>query len=237
MLRMRGLYHQYVYNMGGLRFSMGHLEIFPIHIFFTWGRKFDELWGHFNPIPKYVSCGYPYNIQCDGSHDAITFFLQAPLYLTTPDIFSRIYSLALKCAKRFNHCRILIRSHPEYPLPVALKKYAESFDNIRFVDDWPIDVVYAQTFVVVSHFSSCTMEGLLHGCHPLVFDPVYASKYYPCLEYESIGFMAKTESHFMEILERFIINKWSSVTELANWCEATGNDAVINMIKFMKQMI
>ena len=167
----------------------------------------------------------------------LRFFLQAPLYLATPDIFSRFYSLALKCAKRFNHCRILIRSHPEYPLPVALKKYAESFDNIRLVDDWPIEVVYAQTFVVVSHFSSCTMEGLLHGCYPLVFDPVYASRYYPCLEYEGLGFMAKTESKFMEILERVIMNQCSSVASLANWCEAAGCDAVKNMIKYIQQML
>lgn len=218
-------------------FFHGAFRNLPYSHFFTWGRKFDELWSHFNPMPTYVSCGYPYNIQYGGPHDAITFFLQAPLYLATPDIFSRFYSLALKCAKRFNHCRILIRSHPEYPLPVALKKYAESFDNIRLVDDWPIEVVYAQTFVVVSHFSSCTMEGLLHGCYPLVFDPVYASRYYPCLEYEGLGFMAKTESKFMEILERVIMNQCSSVASLANWCEAAGCDAVKNMIKYIQQML
>ena len=143
---------------------------FPYSHFITWGEEFNDLWRQYNPAPEYSAAGYPYPVKSKRA-EAISFFLQAPLFISDDVYFDMIVDLIVETAKKYDGRTILIREHPEFHMNLSRKKALMGFSNVRFVTDWSLPDVFASSRIVVSHFSSSLIEGIAHECIPLVFDP------------------------------------------------------------------
>lgn len=207
----------------------------PYTYFFTWGEKFNSLWAKNNPNPRFVATGYMDEANREGCHQAITFFLQAPIYLSSETYLDRMCRLIQTTSLRYPNIPILIREHPEYRGKTKGLSRLTQYHNVIMVNDDKLADVYSRTKVVVSHFSSVLMEGLMYGCVPLVFNPTLGSTYNPNIEQEGIGFISKTEEDFFSKLPDCFGK--TSLGELSQWFKATGNDAINNILKAINNIL
>ena len=176
---------------------------FPYSHFITWGEGFNNLWRQYNPAPEYCAAGYPYPVKSKRA-DAISFFLQAPLFISDDVYFDMVVDLIAETAKRHDSRTVLIREHPEFRMGISKKTALSEFSNVRFVTDVALSDVFASSCVVVSHFSSSLIEGIAHGCIPLVFDPTTASRYTPDVEALGIGAISKNQCEFFQKLDKIL---------------------------------
>lgn len=201
----------------------------PYTYFFTWGDKFGPLWEKYNKHTRFVATGYMEEAIRNGCHEAIAFFLQAPVYLNTEVYLARMCDLVRATATCYPDTPILVREHPEYRGRTECLSRFIQCGNVDIVNDDKLADVYARTKVVVSHFSSVLMEGLMYGCTPLVFNPTPGSSYYPDIESEGIGYIAKNENEFFSKLP--VCLRQASLGELPQWFRATGKEAVAHVVE------
>ncbi len=175
--------------------------------YFTWGNLFSKWWERYNPNQIYKSVGYTTKILENKNKDKITFFLQSPVFLSDNIYFTQLISLIEKTAISFPYKVIQIREHPEYKLQRNVVRRFTKYKNIIFVPQKQISKVYQETLVTVSHYSTTSIEGVLHGCIPLVFDPTTNSKYYPDIDTLNIGFCTNTEDFFLEKLNAILTDR------------------------------
>ncbi len=207
----------------------------PYTYFFTWGDKFNPLWKKNNKNTHFISTGYMDEVTREGSHQAITFFLQAPIHLNTETYLDQMCSLIQTTALRYPHIPILVREHPEYRgKTIGLSRLIQ-FQNVTLVNNDKLANVYSRTNVVVSHFSSVLMEGLMYGCVPLVFNPTPGSRYNPDIEREGLGFISKNEDDFFSKLSHCFLKSPSK--ELSQWFKATGNESINNILKAINNIL
>lgn len=206
----------------------------PYTHFFTWGEKFNSLWNTGSKHPRFIAVGYMEEADRDGCHQAISFFLQAPVYLNTETYLDRMCDLIRLTAMRYPDTSILVREHPEYRGNTRQLSLLARCRNVSMVNEDRLIDVYARTKVVVSHFSSVLMEGLIYGCTPLVFNPTPDSSYYPDIEAEKIGFISKSETEFFSKLPA-CFRQVSG--ELPQWFKATGKEAVDRVIKTIDEIL
>lgn len=197
--------------------------------FFTWGDKFNPLWGKYNKHTRFIATGYMEEVTRKGCHQAIAFFLQAPVYLNTETYLDRMCDLVRAAAMRYPDIPVLVREHPEYRGRTRWVSRFIQCRNVSIVNDDNLADVYARTKVVVSHFSSVLMEGLMYGCIPLVFNPTPGSSYYPDIEEEGIGFISKNEEEFFSKLP--VCLRQAPSGELPQWFKATGREAVAHVVE------
>lgn len=204
----------------------------PYTHFLTWGEGFQRLWKSCNPHTKFINTGYMYDVKTQGTHHAITFFLQTPMFLCSKEHLERIYQLIVSTAKRYLDREILVREHPEYKANDSIRLIWSHLPNIRMATEEPLSEVYAHTKVVVSHFSSTLMEGIVHGCTPLVFDPTYQSRYNPDIEAEGLGCIADNEGIFFLQLNKLLTTSFSLTPHhcMEYWFENIGQDAARKMV-------
>lgn len=179
---------------------------FPYSHFITWGEEFNDLWRQYNPVPEYCAAGYPYPVKSKRA-EAISFFLQAPLFISDDVYFDMIVDLIVETAKKYDGRTILIREHPEFHMDISRKKALMGFSNVRFVTDWSLPDVFASSRIVVSHFSSSLIEGIAHECIPLVFDPTTDSRYTPDVEDLGLGCIATNSNEFFQKLDILLSEK------------------------------
>lgn len=207
---------------------------FPYSHFLTWGNSFNELWQKFNPRPNYFTVGYPYPVKTKKG-ETITFFLQAPLFISDETYFDKLIEMAEKTAEKYPAHTVLVREHPEFRLSQSQKTRLSSHSNIVIVSDWALSEVFATTAVLVSHFSSSLIEGIAHGCIPIAFDITTDSEYSPNLEKAGIGHLSKTSADFFINLEKILSNKDNYLDNicrnLKNWFYAVDREAVLNQVK------
>ena len=172
----------------------------PYTHFLSWGDTLISELKKWNPTIKFIPVGYPYQIK-EKINDCITFFLQAPIFISDNYYFSLIIDLIFETAERFPRISILVREHPEYKLRNNIINRLHNYNNIHIVSDWKIEDVYSNTQIVVSHFSSTIIEGVAHNCIPLVFDPTRFSSYIPNIEEIGYGLIAKDKISFFEKLK------------------------------------
>ncbi len=175
--------------------------------YFTWGNVFNQWWKKYNPNQRYKSVGYTSQILESADKDKVTFFLQSPVFLSDNTYFNQFISLIEKTAIAFPNKIIQIREHPEYKLKQSSVNAFARYKNIIFVNKKQISEVYQETLVTVSHYSTTSIEGVLHGCIPLVFDPTTNSKYYPDIDALGIGFCVNAETIFIEKLNAIFTDK------------------------------
>lgn len=207
----------------------------PYTHFLTWGDKFNPLWEKYNKHTCFVAAGYMDEAIRNGQHRAITFFLQAPVYLNTEIYLDRMSDLIRVTATHYPDISILVREHPEYRGNTRWLSRFLQCSNVSIVNNDKLADVYARTKVVVSHFSSVLMEGLMYGCTPLVFNPTPGSSYYPDIEAEGIGFISKNEVEFFSKLPSCL--RQAPLEELPQWFKATGKEAVDHIIKIIDDIM
>ena len=204
----------------------------PYTHFMTWGRGFSELWKKRNVGVNFVDVGYLYNVKGDGAHNAITFFLQAPVYFLTKEYLNRIYLLIDKTAEKYDTCNVLVREHPVYKADERIKERWCRHKNLKVVSNVPLEDVYADTHVAVSCFSSSIMECVVHGCVPLVFCPTTGVRYNPDIEAEGLGFISDSEEMFFDSLGRIMEQEVNlePLHNLSYWFENVGKSSVSTAI-------
>lgn len=212
----------------------------PYTYFLTWGAYFIDLWKKYNTQPIYEPVGYMYPIaKEDKQRKGITFFLQAPVFLSNPIYLSQMIKLIKTVALQFPNLDCMIKEHPTYKLPANIKEKLAATGKIRFVTDIPLDQVFAQTLFSVSHFSSASMESILHHCIPLIFDPTNESFYHPHIEIEGWGIIAKNIDDFIHKLQKIISTK-TVIFEMIQKAYPTliktaDGKTLDNMIKFINK--
>lgn len=207
----------------------------PYTYFFTWGEGFNPLLEKHNKHTKCEAVGYTSQANKAGKHDAISFFLQAPVFLNTEEYLKRMCNLVVLTAKKYPNTTVMVREHPEYKGKMDIEQEFSQHRNISIVSDDRIEDVYAETKVVVSHFSSVLMEGLAYGCTPLVFDPTPGSTYNPNIEKLGLGYISKNEEEFSQKLT--IILKQELHPDLSQWFKATGDNAITNVIHSIHHLL
>lgn len=204
---------------------------FPYSHFLTWGEGFNKLWKFYNPLPQYIAVGYPYPVH-QKCGDAIAFFLQSPLFVSNENYFLQILDLITETAIKYPNRIIFVREHPEYQLEQGLIRKMKSYLNIHFVSDIPLAQVFATTKIIVSHFSSALMEGIAHGCIPIVYTPSEFI-YNPHIEALGLGMMAKTKDLFFKKLSYILRNETRFVNKIScsmsQWFEAVSKKAILNI--------
>ncbi len=219
----------------------------PFRYFLTWGEHFSELWKKYNQNPEFLHTGYMYDVPDTDMQikDSVTFFLQAPCYLSDGQYFNEILELITESAELYPQVSFLVREHPEYKLEKKFIKSWETYPNIQMASDWELKEVYKRTFVVVSHFSSSLMEGIVHDCIPLVYDPTTGSRYFPDVEKEGLGRIAKTKEEFQLALKDILADS-NDLTKTKNpylknikeqkqqWFAAAGDEALKRMVDFIQ---
>lgn len=181
----------------------------PFKYYFTWGKKFNVCWQKDNPLPEFVEMGYMYEVEDKSKtmkRDCIAYFLQGPLFLSDESYLNELINLIKEQAKSFPKWNFLIREHPEFKLPGSVLADLVQWGNVEIVSAVPLNDVLARSRVVVSHFSSTIMECLVHGAIPLVYDPTTGSRYYPDIERERLGMIAKTPDEFKTKLSYILDN-------------------------------
>lgn len=220
-----------------MRTGFRHL---PFKYYFTWGKNFNLCWQRDNPLPEFIEMGYMYEIECKSEMppcDCIAFFLQGPLFLSDETYMNELINLIKEQAKSFPKLIFLVREHPEYKLPDPVLDDFAQLINVEIVSAVPLNEVLNRSRVVVSHFSSTIMECLVYGAVPLVYDPTTDSRYYPDIEKEALGMIAKTPDEFRiklsYILDNIALFQRHNHKELSSWFSNTG----ISTLDAMKQYI
>lgn len=85
------------------------------------------------------------------------------------------------------------------------------------------------------------MEGVAHGCIPLVYDVTTNSRYYPDVEKEGLGKIAKTKDVFHQQLKEILSYSYDENPYLQNirerqkqWFAATGDATLKQMAETIK---
>lgn len=201
----------------------------PYSYYLTWGKGLTRYWQKYNPDTRFIPTGYLYDIlRKNGT--AVTFFLQSPRFLSDEHYFEQLVSLIEETAERYPDKTIGVREHPEYRLEATTIQKLQRHDNVRFMSDLPLAEAFAQTQIVVSHFSSALMEGMAHDCIPLVFDPTLHSRYTPDVETLGLGCVASDKLSFFEKLayiEHHIAAFTEKiVTEKSYWFQELSESAI-----------
>ena len=212
---------------------------FPYSHFITWGKGFNDLLRQYNPTPEFCEAGYPYPVKSKRA-EAISFFLQAPLFISDDVYYDMVVNLIAETAKRYDRRTILVREHPEFRLDISKKKALSGLSNVRFVTDRTLADVFASSRVVVSHFSSSLIEGMVHECIPLVFDPTTYSRYTPDVEALGIGAIAKNPYDFFQKLDKILLEAVTYAGNISrskdHWYHAVGIEAAKNQAKIVNHI-
>lgn len=210
----------------------------PFRYFLTWGEQFSSLWAKYNPFPKFVPTGYMYEIagEVNGEKQCVSFFLQSPCFLSDRIYFDAMLELISDSANTFPEVTFLVREHPEYRLEELIVEKWKELDNVEVVSDCRLQDVYARAKIVVSHFSSSLMEGMLYGCIPLVYDPTANSHYYPDVEKEGLGRISKSAEEFQTCLKELLTERKQPIPfdKKNQWFTSTGDVTIKSMVTFLK---
>lgn len=220
-----------------IRTGFRHL---PFKYYFTWGKNFNSCWQKFNSQPEFIEMGYMYEVEDKSKNtkrNCITFFLQGPLFLSDQSYLSELTNLIKEQAISFPNRIFLVREHPEFQLPNNILAELSHLSNVEIVSTNPLKEILNRSLVVVSHFSSTIMECLVHGAIPLVYDPTTNSRYYPDIELEKLGMIAKTPDEFHTTLTYILENIASFQEHAQNELDSWFSNIGISTLDAMKDFI
>lgn len=218
----------------------GGFRRLPFRYYYTWGERFSRLWAVHNPVPSFVPLGYMYEVEPlrrGEEQSCVSFFLQAPVHLSDEVYFTQLLELIREAAERWPEVTFLVREHPEYRLDESLLRSLQFRGRVEIVSESPLNEIYARTRILVSHYSSSLMEGLLYGCRPLVFDPTDGSRYFPDVEKEGLGCIARTREEFMACLARMLEDNVPLGFQRQECFAATGTDTLDAMVSHLNQTL
>lgn len=206
---------------------------FPYSHYLTWGEKLSKYWKQYNPKTDFIPTGYFYEVR-EEKGENITFFLQAPLFISNELYFNQLVELISETAEKYPATEIWVREHPEYELASSTIEALKRYPNVRMVSDMCIAEVFAHTQIAVAHFSSILLEGVAHDCIPMVFDPTRDSRYVPDVEQAGLGMIAYDKQSFFEKLEHILINISTFIENIlaqkSGWFYGISEKAVNNTV-------
>lgn len=210
----------------------------PYRYFLTWGKAFSTLWQSTNPKPEFIPIGYTLPVSAERkkeSKNCITFFLQGPFFISDAHYEEEVVALIKNTALRMPEQRFLVKPHPAYRPSGHTFEQLFLLTNVEDASFVNVEEVFLQTLVSVSHYSSTLVEGVIHGCLPLVYDPTTGSRYRPDIENLELGLIASTPSEFYEKLLQIISRKnffYSKADEIRkHWFAASGEEALANAVR------
>lgn len=210
----------------------------PFRYYYTWGKRFSNLWKAHNPVPCFIPAGYMHEVEdCQSAKEShcVAVFLQPTVCLNDDDYLEQLLEMTGEAAKRWPEVTFLVCEHPEYRLDERRLRALQSLGRVEIVSDTPLGQVYARSRIVVSHSSSSLMEGLLYGCRPLVFGPTWGSRYYPDVEKENLGSIARTQEECLDCLSRMLEDGTPPAFRREEWFAATGTTALDAMVAHLNQ--
>lgn len=172
----------------------------PYSHYLTWGESFSEQWKTHNPLPEFHSVGYLYPTSKPDTRmkKCITFFLQSPDYISDDTYFQELLQLVEDTAIAFPQLNVLVHEHPEHKVDKGIIEKWKQLPNVELAtDEEPIAIFY-RTMILVSHFSSALLEGLIHGCIPLVYNPTTDFEYFPAIDKNGWGLVATDQKSFLQ---------------------------------------
>lgn len=170
---------------------------------FVWGERFAEMLAPFNPAQRFLPTG---SHALAGARiglpvrRTVSFFLQAPCAFLGSDAYDSFVGLIVRCAQEHPAANFVVREHPSYPVPGALRTSLQARPNLRFSDparDSLADLI-CESELVVSVFSSVLLESLVFGVVPLICSIGALPNYVP----DIAG--AGVEVHSIEAARAFI---------------------------------
>lgn len=205
----------------------------PYRYFLSWGNGFSQLLSsNGNQDTKFVSAGYPYRVEENSTveRDGIGFFLQERIFLASEQSERLMVTAIDYVSRTYPEMKVYVRRHPlrrndDYGILKA--------ENVIVADSMSLSDLYSKCKVVVSHFSSCIMESLIHGCVPIVIDPTSDSRYTPDIELEDLGYICESLLDFKHCLSRALL-KEQKLPE--GWFEKTGTEAVREICDFIGKL-
>ncbi|MDE5822208.1 MAG: hypothetical protein K2H63_06970 [Paramuribaculum sp.] len=203
----------------------------PYSHYLTWGKEFSHILKLFSSNTEFLSLGRLGSIDAKGSHDAITFFMQAPIFVSSYEYYKRFIHLIERIALKYPSKRIFIRSHPEFKFDDNILNLNYKYQNIELDFNNNVESTYKETHISVSHYSSCLVESIAFGCKPLMFNPTYGFDYQLLPD----SHIAHDEREFMLKLEH-IIKKGNSL-DISNSITDSGLNCIRNITTFINTLI
>lgn len=194
----------------------------PYSHFLTWGEWFSEAFSTVNPQMKFMVGGYPYNVCDSGMHLAITFFMQDAVFIGSRHLRDEMIEIACAVARVFPDRDVFIRDHPSlmHAPKVDFERF-RSYQNIYDGSCIPLSELYSRSRVVVSQYSSSLVESIIHGCIPVVYNPVAEFLYSP-----AICWMASNvHSAIKKIREAVSVGKYLAQINRSGLANHTGDIA------------
>lgn len=172
----------------------------PYTHFLTWGEAFSRILQPCSPATDFHAVGRFGPIDREGPHDAITFFMQAPIFVSSDESYRRFLRLIEGTARRYPRRRIIVRPHPEYSDDRRMDAAIAACGNIAADTNPEVEATYRATAIAVSQYSSCLVESAAFGCTPLMFNPTSGFDY-PLLP---DWLKSRSEEEFFSCLDHII---------------------------------
>ncbi len=144
----------------------------PYNALLVWGDFFRNTFQEFNKDVLIKSVGHPKldTTKSGTKGDALLFALQRPMepYVTEEDIDDLI-KLAINTAECFPHKRIIVRSHPNYEIPIRHFDALNDKTNITIhrYNECAINQSLSNAEFCISISSTLGFEAIYHGVNPL----------------------------------------------------------------------
>lgn len=144
----------------------------PYDTIYTWGDIYSRIWSRKNPHVKFATKGRLGHCNAEGPHDCITFFLQAPVFVSSNENLSLFLDAILATIERFPRTTVLVRPHPEAGIDRGIARFLERPPDIELSKEPDVEDVYRRTSIAISQYSSCLVESELFGCRAICFNPI-----------------------------------------------------------------
>lgn len=149
----------------------------PYSSFFTWGKIYSDLMAPHNPNVKFTHKGRLGNFNTSGTHNCISFFLQAPVFVSSKQYLSEFYEAIIHICRLYPDKTIIVRPHPEAGIDPTTYKLLEKYPNIELNDYDDVEIIYHRTAIAISQYSSCLVESELFGCKAICFNQTHGFVY------------------------------------------------------------
>lgn len=258
ILILEGYHHQekvlaivgHSYGIPSIGIQYGCSDLFhtifrelPFSYYFTWGEDFSKQWEMYSTLTEFHSVGYLCSVNESDKRTkrCITFFLQAPDYLSDDTYSRNLLQLVENTAIAFPQLSVLVREHPEYRVDKQTIKKWQQLSNVELVTDEEIVTVFCKTQILISHFSSALLEGLIHGCIPLVYNPTANFEYFSVIAKNGWGEIVTDQECFLQSVKLIIEEADQFRNTIALYQSAlfsnVGCDAIQMAVRLINQLV
>ncbi len=178
----------------------------------VWGEGFAEILQPYNPQQNFVVTGSHILKSAESlsrqpqQKEAISFFLQSPGELGSKKSWNQMLDLAILTAKEFSEISVLVREHPQFPLPLEDKTKLSQFSNLKLVpsSQYPLAQVLEMSCLMVAIYSTTILEAIALGVLPLIFNVTSLPAYFPDVCRAGAGIEVKSLAEAQETIRKIV---------------------------------